>query len=724
MPAGILRTLLRGLLRLAYRVEVRGLDHARAADAGAVVVANPQSRLDALLIAAFLPDGAVLAVDPRHGAPRWARALLGGFDAVRLGPGNPCALRALVRAVRGGRRCVIFPQGVADRAEDLAPVYGAPALVAHAADVPVLPVRIDGAAFTPFTLAKGWPGTRRFPKIVLTVRPARRLLVDPTLRGRARRMALAGALYDMMADAALQAYDRDRSVFDALLDARRRFGHDVPILEDAERQPLTYGRLVLASVALGRALTRLTARGEVVGVLLPNANAVAVTLFGLQAFGRVPAMLNYSMGPDALVSACATAQVRTVLTSRRFIALGRLERIAEALAGHTRLVYLEDVRKGVGPLDKAWGLAVSRLPAVMRGRTARADAPAAVLFTSGSEGVPKGVVLSHANFLANAAQIAAVVDLWPTDRVVNPLPVFHSFGLTAGLLLPLLVGVPTCFYPSPLHYRAVAELVAELKATLIFATDTFLTGYARAASDGELSSLRYAVAGAEPVRDGTRRLYLERFGVRILEGYGATETTPVLAVNTPTHLSPGTGGRFLPGIAHRLEPVPGVSEGGQLIVRGPNVMLGYYLVDHPATLIPPPEGWHDTGDIVAVDGDGYARIVGRIKRFAKLGGEMVSLAGVEAHAARLWPDDTHAAVALPDSRKGERVVLLTSRAGAHREELLAFARSRGVPELMVPKTVLWVEAIPTLGSGKADYPAVKRMAENALRETGARKAGA
>ncbi|WP_448189750.1 AMP-binding protein [Azospirillum sp. sgz301742] len=721
MAPGILRALLRVVFRLAYRVEVRGLDHARAVRGRAVIVANPQSRLDALLIAAFLPGDAVLAVEPHRAGPGWLRSLLGAFGTVWLGPG---ALRALVWAVRGGRRCVIFPQGSADRGEELPAVYGVPALVADRADAPVLPVRIDGAAFTPFAIGGHRPAGRWFPKIVLTVRPARRLTVDPDLHGRARRMALAGALYDAMAEASLHAYDRDRSLFDALLDARTRFGHDLAILEDAERQPLTYGRLVLASVALGRALTRITAPGEVVGVLLPNANAVAVTLFGLQAFGRVPAMLNYSMGPDALVSACATAKVRTVLTSRRFIALGRLERISEALAAHTRLVYLEDVRKAVRPLDKLWGLAVSRVPFLMRGRTSRADAAAAVLFTSGSEGVPKGVVLSHANFLANVAQIAAVVELWPSDRVVNPLPVFHSFGLTAGLLLPVLTGVPTCFYPSPLHYRAVAELVADLKATLLFATDTFLTGYARAAPDGELSSLRYAVAGAEPVRDGTRRLYLERFGVRILEGYGATEAAPVLAVNTPTHLRPGTVGRLLPGIEHRLEPVPGVSEGGQLVVRGPNVMLGYYLTDRPAELIPPLQGWHDTGDIVAIDSEGYARIVGRIKRFAKLAGEMVSLTGVEAHAARLWPDDTHAAIALPDTRKGERIILLTTRAGAHREEFLAFARSRGIPELTVPKTVLWVEEIPTLGSGKADYPAVRRMAENALRETDARKAGA
>lgn len=724
MPPRIVKTLLRALFRLAFRVEVRGLEHARApagAPEGCVVAANPQSRLDALLIAAFLPGDPVLAADPRHADTGWMRRALGAFTTVRLDRTAPSAVRDLVRAAREGRSCVVLPRGIAVTAADLQPAYGLPALVADRAGVPVLPVCIDGAASAaPFAHLR-WPGARRFPKIVLTVSPPRRLAVDPALHGRARRMARTDALYDVLARASLDSYDRNRCVFDALLDARRRFGHDTPILEDAERQPLTYGRLVLGSAALGRALTRIADRGEVVGVLLPNANAVAVTVFGLQAYGRVPAMLNYSMGPDALVSACLTGRIRTVLTSRRFIALARLDRIAGALAEHTRLIYLEDVRKGLSALDKLWGLAASRLPALMRGRGAAADQPAAVLFTSGSEGAPKGVVLSHANFLANVAQIAAVVELLPSDRVVNPLPVFHSFGLTAGLFLPLLIGVPACLYPSPLHYRAVAELVAALKATVLFATDTFLAGYGRAATDGELSSLRYAVAGAEPVRESTRRLYRDRFGVDILEGYGATETTPVMAVNTPTHGRAGTVGRFLPGIEHRLETVPGIAEGGQLFVRGPNVMLGHYLTERPAELRPPPGGWHETGDIVAVDGEGYVRIVGRAKRFAKIGGEMVSLARVEAIAAQLWPDETHAAVSLPDARKGERIVLLTSRAGAHREEFAAFAQSRGVSELTVPKTVLWVEEIPTLGTGKANYPAVLRMAQNALSETGARK---
>jgi len=297
---------------------------------------------------------------------------------------------------------------------------------------------------------------------------------------------------------------------------------------------------------------------------------------------------------------------------------------------------------------------------------------------------------------------------------VNPLPVFHSFGLTDGLLLPLLLGIPTMLHPNPLQYRAVAELVAAVQGTILFGTDTFLSGYARASRERELASVRFAVAGAEPVRDATRAAYRERFGVTILEGYGTTETAPVLALNTPTHSRPGTVGRLLPGIEHRLEPVQGVPEGGRLLVRGPNVMRGYLTAERPGALLAPPDGWHDTGDIVCMDADGYVRILGRVKRFAKVGGEMISLATVEAHAARLWPENVHAALTLPDARKGERIVLVTDCPHATREALVAHARAHGIAEIEVPKAVLVVEAIPTLGSGKTDRPAIRRLAEERL----------
>jgi acyl-[acyl-carrier-protein]-phospholipid O-acyltransferase/long-chain-fatty-acid--[acyl-carrier-protein] ligase len=264
-------------------------------------------------------------------------------------------------------------------------------------------------------------------------------------------------------------------------------------------------------------------------------------------------------------------------------------------------------------------------------------------------------------------------------------------------------------YPSPLHYRTVPELIYNINATILFGTDTFLAGYARAAHPYDFRSLRYVLAGAEPVKEATRRTYAEKFGLRILEGYGVTETAPVLAINTPMFNRFGTVGRVMPGMTTRLDPVPGVEDGGRLFVKGPNVMLGYLKADNPGAIESPPEGWHDTGDIVAIDPQGFVTIKGRAKRFAKIGGEMISLAAVETLAAGLWPDALSAVAAVPDARKGERLVLATQRKDATRADFQAYAKAHGASDLMVPSEVLVVEKVPVLGSGKLDYVAVAAL---------------
>jgi acyl-[acyl-carrier-protein]-phospholipid O-acyltransferase/long-chain-fatty-acid--[acyl-carrier-protein] ligase len=329
-----------------------------------------------------------------------------------------------------------------------------------------------------------------------------------------------------------------------------------------------------------------------------------------------------------------------------------------------------------------------------------------VLFTSGSEGTPKGVVLSHANLLANRYQISARVDFNPTDIVFNALPVFHSFGLTGGTLLPILSGVKTFLYPSPLHFRIVPALVYDTNATIMFGTDTFLAGYARVAHPYDFYSVRYVFAGAEKIREETRRIWADKFGLRILEGYGATETSPILSTNTPIHFKAGTVGRFLPGIEHRLEPVAGIDEGGKLLVSGANVMLGYLRAEKSGVLEPPIDGRYDTGDIVSVDAEGFVTIQGRVKRFAKIAGEMVSLSAIEGYANAVWPGHMHVVVAIPDARKGEQLVLVTDKPDAHRDDFLTYAKGQGIAELMVPKTIHTFEEIPVLSSGKVNYPEI------------------
>jgi acyl-[acyl-carrier-protein]-phospholipid O-acyltransferase/long-chain-fatty-acid--[acyl-carrier-protein] ligase len=435
-----------------------------------------------------------------------------------------------------------------------------------------------------------------------------------------------------------------------------------------------------------------------------------VATLALMSAGRVPAMINFTAGLNNILTACKAAQVTTIVTSRAFIEKGKLDALAAELAKQLRLVYLEDVRGTIGFADKMKGLLAAKKPLVKR----QPDDPAVILFTSGSEGTPKGVVLSHRNILANAAQAAARIDFGRTDKVFNVLPVFHSFGLTVGMILPLVSGVRLYLYPSPLHYRTIPELVYGINATIMFGTDTFLNGYARAAHPYDFRSLRYILAGAEPVKESTRRTYMEKFGLRILEGYGVTETAPVLAINTPMFNRFGTVGRLMPGMTARLDPVPGVEEGGRLYVKGPNVMLGYLRAENPGVLEPPEEGWHDTGDIVTIDAQGFVTIKGRAKRFAKIGGEMISLAAVETLAAELWPDVPSAVAAAPDPRKGERLVLVTQKRDARRADFQAYAKQKGASELMIPAEVLVVDKVPMLGSGKLDYVGVANLVREHL----------
>jgi acyl-[acyl-carrier-protein]-phospholipid O-acyltransferase/long-chain-fatty-acid--[acyl-carrier-protein] ligase len=463
----------------------------------------------------------------------------------------------------------------------------------------------------------------------------------------------------------------------------------------------------------------LAAVGESVGVMLPNANGAAVTILALMSAGRIPAMINFTSGAANVRGACRAAEIKTILTSRNFIEKGRLAPLIAQVESQAdpsvRIVYLEDIRPTISLADRLRGLFTYDRPLVHR----KADDPAAILFTSGSEGTPKGVVLSHRNILTNAAQAEARIDFGRTDKVFSVLPVFHSFGLTVGLILPLVSGVPIYLYPSPLHYRIVPELIYGTNATIMFGTDTFLAGYARSAHAYDFRSLRYIVSGAEPVKVSTRRVYMEKFGLRILEGYGVTETSPVLAINTPMFNKFGTVGRMLPGMEARLEPVEGVEDGGRLFVRGPNVMLGYLRTENPGVLEPPKDGWYDTGDIVSIDHEGFITIRGRAKRFAKIGGEMISLAAVETLASELWPDAISGVATVPDPRKGERLILVTTHKNPVRADLLLFARSRGASEMMVPSEVLIVEKLPLLGSGKIDYTALQSLVNERVKLEGA-----
>ena len=709
----MLKKTLRWILARLYRVKLVGAENLALVGPRALIVANHASFLDPVLLWAFLPDDVVFGVNTHIAQAWWMRPFLRLGQSVTLDPRNPMSVKTLTHLLREDRRVVLFPEGRITVTGALMKIYDGAGLIADKAEAPVLPIRIDGAQYTPFSRMRGILRLRWFPAISLNVLPPRRLEVPPGLVGEARRSRLGSLMEDLMSEMVFATAERDRSLFQALLDARNIHGGRRVVVEDMQRKPVSYNGLVTRILALGGKLAGLSAEGEAVGVLLPGAVACVAVFFGLNSRGRVPAMLNYTVGAHGLLSACATAEIKTVVTSRRFVEIGKLDADVAQLQTRLNVVFLEDLAAGLSPLDKLRALLGGFWLRARQEAPGTGDQTAVILFTSGSEGVPKGVVLSHANLLANLGQISAKIDFNAQDRVLNVLPLFHSFGLTGGTLAPLLSGMFCFLYPSPLHYKVIPEVAYDINATIMVGANTFLAAYAKYAHPYDFYSVRLVFAGAEKLMEETRRAWADKFGLRVLEGYGVTETGPVLAVNTAMHYRAGSVGRLLPGIRYQLEPVAGIAEGGRLHVAGPNIMRGYLLPTEPGKLVPPVSlfgaGWHDTGDLVTLDAEGYVFIKGRVKRFAKIGGEMVSLTAVEEIAGRLWPGHLHAALSQPDAQKGERILLVTDRPGAERAQLMEHLRQEGHSELHLPRALQIVASMPLLATGKIDYQALKAV---------------
>lgn len=719
MIRGLIFGLLRGLLRLLYHVELKGMEHLHDVGDRALIVANHTSFLDAILLSVFLPEDIGYAVHSTYYNKWWMRPLKRWTRLFAVDHGDPMAMKSLIKYVKEGHKVVIFPEGRITATGSLMKVYPGPGMVADKADADILPIRIDGAQYTPFSRLRGQVRLRWFPTIKLTILPAHRFDFPESLSGRERRSEAGRILAEIMTDMVFETSHYQRRIWDAITEAAYTHGHDHLILEDLERTPLDYKQLILRSFLLGNLFRDEAKQGERVGVLLPNVSSCVVTILGLQSRGIVPTMFNYSMGAKAGVAALETSLVKTIITSRAFIEKAKLEELCESLESHAKIIYLEDLREKITLTGKirAWLAARNPDRSIRRRlKTVQSSDEALVLFTSGSEGLPKGVVLSHQNILANVAQLASRFDFTSRDVCFNALPVFHSFGMTGGVWLPLVLGMKVFLYPSPLHYRVIPEVAYDVNATLLFGTNVFLAGYAKHAHPYDFYSLRYVVAGAEKLQDETRQLWMEKFGLRIFEGYGATEASPVIAANSPMHFKVGTVGYFLPGIRYKLEKVVGIETGGRLWVKGPNIMAGYLLHDEPGVLQAPTDGWYDTGDIVRIDEDNFVHIEGRLKRFAKLAGEMISLTAVEELASLCWPEYMHVALAVSDANKGEQVVLMSTYKDAERKPLQAYAKAQGANELHVPRQYVYVDEVPLLGTGKVHYPAAQALLHEMMKD--------
>ena len=659
LPDALIRSIFCTIFNLFFRVKVNGLQ---------------VSLLDGILVAAYLPRKITFAIDSDWGSKWYVRLFSGLVDFYPLNPTNPLAIRSLIEVLKQNKTVMIFPEGRISVTGSLMKVYEGSGLVALKAGAKMLPLRIDGAQYSKFSYLGNILKTRMFPQIKLSVLPACQIVLPEDLTMRERRHQTSLKMRDIMANMMYTTTDKDIPLFNAVLKAEKIYGKNHAIALDTARKTLTYGQFLLKTYVLGTAFKKAFKGQEKIGLLLPNSLAGVVSFFALQFGGKIPVMLNFSLGDKQFSSCLKTTGLQTIVTAHKFIEQGQLERLEnDALAAGCQLIYLEDFAKQIGPITKLKGLKKY----ILRQDVQRSyNQTAVILFTSGSEGLPKAVLLSHKNIISNVLQLHLAVPFNAQDVILNALPMFHSFGLTVGTILPFLYGVKTYFYPSPLHYRIIPEVAYDIQTTAVLGTDTFLYGYGRMANAYDFFSVRFAIVGGEKLKDRTKELWFKKFGIRIFEGYGTTETSPVLSVNTPMFYKENSVGRLLPCIEYRLDPVVGVENGGRLSVKADNVMQGYFLADKPEVL-QKADSWYDTGDIVVIDDDGFLHIQGRAKRFAKIGGEMVSLTAVEQLIDQLYPDAKQGVLAVQDEKKGERLVLMTSSQEANIKALQRHSHDSG-----------------------------------------------
>lgn len=690
--------LIKCFFKIAFRTKVEGIEKIDLSKPS-LICPNHVSLLEAAMLALYLPKDIYYVVNTQIAQQyKW---IMSFRKHITVDPLNPMSVKTMVRHVKSGKSLVIFPEGRITVTGGLMLVQPGAGYIAMKTGATIYPISVNGPERSKFSYLKGKLKQFWFPKIEMVVGNPYFIVYDRNVSMKLQKDKAAATILTHMQNELYQSRRKQHvNFYNELRHAAKLFGAKYDVLEDMSGK-LNYKTLLIAINIFTSKLKRILDGEQNVALLLPNSNGHIIALFALFKLGKTPSILNFSAGESNLIDAADTSLFTTVLTSRVFIEKGKLGSIIAALSQKARIVYLEDIKETVTKFDKLKGYLRYAF-----GSDVEKKENEIILFTSGSESKPKGVVLTHDNLYANIQQARATIDFTQEDKILNALPMFHSFGLTAGTLLPLIFGMKLFSYPSPLHYKTIPVVSYNVRPTIIFGTSTFLLGYGKAAHPYHFFSIRYIFAGAEKLRDEVKEMWFEKFGKRIFEGYGITETAPILALNSPMFYKKGTVGRFVPGIEYKIEAVEGIEKGGNLLVKGPNVMKGYLI--HGKGFVPKEE-WYNTGDVVSIDAEGFVSIQSRLKMFAKIAGEMVSLTEVEQIAEKAFGSSDFAAMNLPDDRKGERIILLTTRKDVTKETLRAYINSNGYSSLKMPNDIRIVGSIPLLGSGKTDYPAVRKM---------------
>ena len=723
VPEFLVRFCLWLLTHTIYRIRIVGQEHVPARGP-ALLVCNHLSHVDGALVGACIQRFVrFLVYKPYY--EHWAvNPLLRMLHAIPVAGGREAmaAIETARRELQNGHVVCIFAEGAISRTGNLLPFKRGLERIVDGLDVPIVPVYLDRVWGSVFSYKGGrflwkWPARLPYPVTVAFGAP-----LPSTTPAAEVRVALmtAGAYATSLRRDSREALDRA-----FIASAKRRWGGFC--MADSGTPALSWGRALTAVLLLSRWLRRHAAGQQNVGVLLPASVGGALANLAIAVAGRTSVNLNFTAGAGAMKAAVERCGIRTILTSRKFLAKAEI-------APAEGMVFLEDVMTAFTPWTKAATLAVAymtpaRVLSWLWCRDRDSTSLATIVFSSGSTGVPKGVMLSHANVLANVDAVAQVFELRSDDVMVGVLPFFHSFGFSITLWLPMVQGFGAVYHPNPMDAKTIGEIAAKYRGTILVSTPTFYASYIRKCAAEQFEHVRYALVGAEKLREPIARAFREKFGISLLEGYGCTEMSPVVAVNAPdVHdggqhqrgSRVGTVGHPLPGVVAKVIDLesgegPLIGREGLLLVAGPNRMQGY-IGEPERTAEVLRDGWYSTGDIACMDEDGFIRITDRVSRFSKIAGEMVPHMKLEEQIQELLePQFTCAVTAVPDEARGERLVAFFTDPGLPAADLWERLCRTELPRLWIPKRedLRFVDAIPSLGTGKVDLRAVRQLAAGA-----------